>query len=139
MVKRHQWKNQFKQLPNQSNFHEKVRLLLQKHPILKRFNCYQEINVTEIIPTYEFYNHHYDWYIEDLGVVLELHGQQHYKVVNYGNLSYDEAQRNFYRMKDRDNSKKTAAENQGFKYVEIPYNEYNKLDQSVLDRYLFGE
>jgi hypothetical protein len=138
-VKRHKWTNQFTQLSNQSNFHERVRDLLAADPFFSKLNCYQEINVQELVTTYPHHNHHYDWYIEELAMIVELHGQQHYAMVNYGNVGYDEAMRNFYKLRDRDNTKKHAALEAGFQYVEIPYTAYKKLDGSILNSYLFGE
>ena len=138
-MKRHQWANQFKQLPNQSNFHEKVRDLFKTDPFFSKLNCYQEVNVAELILNYPHHNHHFDWYVEELAMIIELHGQQHYSIVNYGNVGYDEAQRNLYKIQDRDNTKKTAAVQAGFEYVEIPYTAYAKLDSKSLNQWLFGE
>lgn len=99
--------------------------------------CYQEVNVADLIEGYPHHNHHFDWFIEELHLVLELHGDHHYQVVNYGNMSYGHAKRNFYRIRDRDNTKQTAAENAGYTYVAIPYSEFKKLDANRLKSLIF--
>lgn len=133
---RSRWTNQFKALGNQSKFHEKVRAILQGDQLLRGFNCYQEVPVKDLCEGYPD-NHYYDWYIEELGTVVELHGQQHYRVVNRGNVSYAQAQKDFKGIQSRDKQKKTAALAAGLKYVEISYKEYPKLDAARLKELLF--
>jgi hypothetical protein len=133
---RSRWTNQYKQLPSQSNFHEKVRSILCSDGFLKSLACYQEVPVKDLCPDYTD-NHYFDWYIEELNTVVELHGAQHYKVVNYGNIGYEDAQRQFQRIQSRDQQKKTAAIEAGYKYVEISYKEYQKLDAARLKELLF--
>lgn len=133
---RSRWTNQYKALGNQSKFHEKVRALLQTDEILRSFSCYQEVPVKDLCQDYPD-THWFDWYIEELGTVVELHGQQHYKVVNRGNVSYEQAQRDFEGIQSRDVQKKKAAIAAGLKYVEISYKEYPKLDAARLRELLF--
>ena len=73
-----------------------------------------------------------DWYIDELGVVLELHGQQHYKLTNYGNIPYQKAKKNFSNIQYRDNKKKLALKNAGYEYREISYKLQNKLTASKI-------
>lgn len=134
---RSRWTNQFKQLPNQSEFHEKTRRILCTNSFLKGLKCYQEVPVKDLCPGYAF-NHYFDWYIEELYQVVELHGAQHYKVVNYGNISFEAAQKQFKDIQHRDALKKEAALNQGLKYTEIPYKDYSKLNEERLLALLLG-
>jgi len=99
--------------------------------------CYQEVNLANLVADYPHRNHHFDWFIDELQIVVELHGDHHYKVVNYGSMGYDEAKRNLRRIQDRDNFKKTAALEAGYLYVEIPYKEYKKLDADRLKHLIF--
>ena len=133
---RSRWTNQFRALGNQSKFHEKVRSILQADTLLRGFKCYQEVPVKDLCQDYP-YNHFFDWYIEELGVVVELHGAQHYKVVNRGNVSYEQAQKDFQGIQQRDKQKKTAALAAGLQYVEISYKEYQKLDAARFRELLF--
>ena len=85
-------------------------------------------------------NHYVDWYIDELGTVLELHGIQHYKMVNFGNTSYDEAMKNFNNIRYRDNLKKTALIDAGFEYREISYKDIKKINPKYLkDIIIYGE
>ena len=133
---RSRWTNQFTELPSQSNFHNKVRELLCSDRILKGFSAYQEVPVADLCPDYPG-RHYFDWYIEELNLVVELHGQQHYKVVNRGNIAYALAQRDFQEIKGRDAQKKAAALAAGYRYLEISYKEYPKLDAERLKSLLF--
>lgn len=133
---RSRWTNQFKALGNQSKFHEKVRDILQADPVLRNFKCYQEVPVKDLCTGYPD-THFYDWYIEELGMIVELHGQQHYRAVNRGNVSYTQAQRDFQGIQARDKQKKRAAEEAGLKYVEISYKEYQKLDAARFKELIF--
>ncbi len=132
MATRNKWRNQFVTIDSASLFHNRVRELLAADTMFRNFKCYQEVNVADLIEGYEHYNHHFDWYIEELNLIVELHGQQHYKVVNYGSINMKQAERSFYSLQDRDNTKKTAAIQAGYRYLEIPYTEYRRLDQEYL-------
>lgn len=72
-------------------------------------------------------------------MVIELHGQQHYQVVNYGNVSYEQAQSDFKKIQTRDKRKKLAAEENGYTYVEISYKRYKKLTAASFKDILFKE
>lgn len=133
---RSRWTDQFKALGNQSKFHEKVRAILRADALLRGFKCYQEVPVKDLCEDYPD-NHFFDWYIEELGVVVELHGAQHYKVVNRGNVSYEQAQKDFQGIQQRDKQKKAAALAAGLQYVEISYKEYPKLSAARFKELLF--
>jgi len=136
MAIKSRWTNQFKTLTNQSKFHEKVRAILQADTLLRGFSCYQEIPVKDLCENYPD-NHYFDWYIEELGTVVELHGAQHYKVVNRGNVSYEQAQQDFRGIQSRDKKKKAAALAAGLKYVEVSYKEYAKINATRFKELLF--
>lgn len=126
------WKNQFQEVENSSKFHCAVRTVFRTDTFFKNLKCFQEVNVQDLIPEYPYYNHHYDWYVEELQLVIELHGRQHYEIVNFGNASATEAEKNFYRIRDRDNTKKTWALESGFRYKEIPYTYSKKITSNTL-------
>lgn len=105
-------------------------------PLLRGFKAYQEVPVKDLCPGYK-HNHFFDWYIQELNTVLELHGAQHYEIVNYGNVSYEQAQRNFAGIQFRDKKKKTAALTADYIYKEISYKEYPKLNATNLKQLLF--
>ena len=132
------WKNQYAVIESASKFHNKVREILATDSYFKRLRCFQEVPVIDLIPDYYASNQHYDWYIEELETIIELHGMQHYQCVNYGNIGYELAQKNFYNIQQRDIDKKEYAIEAGYKFVEIPYKHYNKLDRSSLAGFIFS-
>lgn len=101
---------------------------------LKQLRCFQEVPVQDLAPNYPNRTHRFDWFIEELGTVIELHGQQHYKFTNRGNVGYDQAQRDFKELQARDRAKKAAAIEAGYKYVEISYKEYRRLNAERLKK-----
>ena len=139
MASRNSWKTQFEQIGSSSQFHETVRNIFRTDPYFKRLKCFQEVNVRDLVPDYEHHNHHYDWYVEELNMVIELHGRQHYHVTNFGDLSAAAAKKNFRNMQARDNMKKYAATSAGYFYVEIPYTLKNKLNNETLKELLIGD
>ena len=134
---RNKWRTQYQKIESASKFHNRVREIFATDRFFRNLACYQEVNVQDLIHSYPFRSHHFDWYIDELQTVVELHGDQHYKVVNYGNIGIEEAQRNHIRIKDRDNTKKLAATEAGYDYVAIPYKEYKKLNAQRLKHLIF--
>lgn len=82
-----------------------------------------------------------DWYIDSLNVVIELHGEQHYKATSFGNESYNQKLVNFNNIRYRDNKKKTALIESGYTYIEIPYKSKSKLTAEFIKEliYSYGE
>lgn len=133
--KRSKWKNQYQQIESASKFHESVRQIFCTDSFFKSLKCFQEVPVKALVPSYGP-NHYVDWFVDELGVVVELHGAHHYKVTNFGNVPYHKAVSDFNDIKYRDNAKKTALLDAGFDYREISYKYYNKLNPSLLKNIL---
>lgn len=129
---RSRWKTQFDQLTNQSKFHRKVGDILAVSPSFKSMKCYQEVPVIDLVESYPRPLHRVDWFIESLNTVLELHGAQHYRMVNWGNVGYQEALANFNAGRDRDSVKKYYLEDAGYRYIVIPYQLSDKLTDELL-------
>ena len=129
---RSKWITKYQQIESSSLFHEKIRTILIEDEYWKRFSCYQEVRVSSLVEGYPKNNHHVDWFIDELGCVVELHGEQHYKLVNFGNTSYDKAKKEFHNIRYRDNMKKVALEDAGYLYIEIPYKMVNKINPNLL-------
>ena len=134
---RNSWSNQYIELPNQSLFHEKVRAIFCQDTYFKNLSCYQEIPVVDIVPGYTA-NHRFDWFIDNLNIVIELHGNQHYHYTNRGNKQYEVAYRDWLKLQLRDRQKKEAAELAGYCYIEIPYKEYERLNCEKLKTIILG-
>jgi hypothetical protein len=114
-----------------------VRKIFCEDPFWKSLKCFQEVPVKALVPGYQP-NHFVDWYIDELGTILELHGAQHYQIANFGGASYESAQSNFHDIRYRDNLKKTALVGAGFEYREIGYKLAKKLNSGVLRKILLN-
>ena len=126
--KRTKWKNQYQKIDSSSLFHEEVRAVFTTDCFFKQLKCFQEVPLKALVPTYPNAFDAVDWYIDELNVVLELHGIQHYKMQSFGSQdSVYNQKKNFYNIKHRDNRKKTALENANFTYIEISYKLLPKL------------
>lgn len=134
---KNKWADQFTQLPNQSNFHELIRTLCRQDTFLKGIHCYQEVPVIDLIPDYPSSQHRFDWYLEELNIVLEVHGAQHYKPTSFGAQSFEKKQAAFKDGQNRDNMKQAAAIEAGFKYLCISYKDIGKLDITYFKNLLF--
>mgnify|MGYP003657107040 CR=1 FL=1 len=129
---KNKWKNQFTTIEANSKFHNGVREIFATDSFFRNMSCYQEVPVWELAEGYYARNQHYDWYIEELNLIIELHGAQHYKVVNYGNIGAGEAERSFRKQQERDNNKMQAALNAGYRYKEIHYRHRTKLTPALI-------
>lgn len=67
----------------------------------------------------------YDFYLTDYNILLEFHGEQHYKPINIKGRVSDESEQHliFYHIYSRDKIKEDYAESNGFIYEVIKYNE----------------
>ena len=139
MQKRSNWKNQFKKIDSSSNFHENIRKILTEDPFFKNLSCYQEVPLSSLIENYENNTHCVDWYIDELATVIELHGEQHYQITNFGNTSWEKARKNFHNIRYRDNMKKTALLDAGYEYKEIDYKLKDKLTGKLLKEIILTE
>lgn len=134
---RNSWADQYEQLPSQSAFHEKVREIFRTG-WFKSLQCFQEVPVKDLIPNYYSGQHRYDWWIKELGTVVELHGQQHYSATSFGSASYEQKQTAFAQSQRRDSDKKEAAMEAGFKYIEVSYKDISKLNVEWLKELILG-
>jgi hypothetical protein len=126
------WNNQYFHNPEASEFHELFRTFILTEPRLRNLRWYQEVNVKDLIPDYEYTSHHYDWYLYEIDLIVELHGQQHYQVTNFGSISADDALVNYRNMLYRDNLKRTTALEKGFLYAVIPYKDRNRISHDLI-------
>ena len=102
-------------------------------------NCFQEVPVAALVPSYVYNNHKVDWYIDELGIILEIHGKQHYEMANFGNDPYIDALKKHNNIKYRDNLKKTALTDAGYEYREINYKIAKKITAQSLKEIIFRE
>ena len=124
---------------NASSMQTKLFHILTHSRFFKNFNIYQEYPVNKLIQDYRYGSHRVDWYIKELGLVIELMGQQHYKPVNFSNEGKFLVLDKFSKIKERDHLKREALIAAGYTYIEIKYDEdltesllLSKLEQSPI-------
>ena len=137
--KRSKWKTQFDLVESASSFHNKLRDIFVSDPFFRHLHCFQEVPVSSIVLGYQHTNHHVDWYIDELGTVIELHGKQHYNIANFGNDPYDKARATFHNIQYRDNLKKIAIQEAGIEYREISYKLSAELNANMIKDIIFTE
>ena len=71
----------------------------------------------------------YDFYIPNLNLLIECQGQQHYRPVDvYG------GEEQFKVQLEHDRRKKEFAKNNNYKLLEIPYWEYDNIENILNDK-----
>jgi hypothetical protein len=107
---------------NASKNHKIVGDLL-KSSIFKDYKIYQEYPVNRINPKFPSGREKFDWFIKDLNLVIEIHGEFHYFAITIGGISEAQAEFNLARQKVKDAMKEDAALNAGATYIIIKYDE----------------
>ena len=117
---------------NASKLHKAVGEILRTADAFGEYEAYQEYPVNRVNPLYPESSHHFDWVIPDLKVVIECHGVQHYKVVDWEGGEAEKAIVAYKALKERDFAKREAAWAVDWIYVEVPYSVEKKLNETVL-------
>jgi hypothetical protein len=68
----------------------------------------------------------------DLRLVIEVHGEQHYKPVAFGGMDSEAAAEALLDQQYRDNKKMEAAEEMGWTYIVVPYFDCDKVNESYI-------
>jgi hypothetical protein len=134
------WKNQYFHYESASNFHNKLRDIFITDKFFKQLNCFQEVPVKDLVPSYPNRYDAIDWYIDELSVIIELHGKQHYQMQSFGSEdSYINQVKAFNNIKFRDNRKKTFLLNANYTYLEISYKDVKKLNPDYLKNLILNK
>ena len=104
-----------------SKLHRLVGNLLRKHPVFCSLNILQEYPIPGT-------KYHVDWFITELKIAIEVHGEQHYMPVRFGGISELEAERKLIAQQERDRIKKKLCIDNGWRYVDFAYNDPIDLD-----------
>jgi len=140
LTNRAAWKNQYFHYESASNFHNKVREIFTTDKFFKQLKCFQEVPVKDLVPTYPNRFDAVDWYIDELNVILELHGKQHYNMQSFGSKdSVFNQKKAFHNIKFRDNRKKTFLLNSNYYYIEISYKDISKLNSDYLKELILNK
>jgi hypothetical protein len=71
-----------------------------------------------------------DFLIPDIGIIIEVHGQQHYKYVKH----FHSSETGFEIYKKNDEIKLNWAKMNRISYIALPYNEIKKWENLINDR-----
>lgn len=122
---------------NASKLHKRIgELLTCEHSQFANYELRQEYNVSKVNPDYSSNREKFDWAILGLDVVIEIHGEQHYRPVCFGGMTEDQAQKNFKRRQELDEEKRLAAEEACWSYVVVKYTEKDITLQELTTRIL---
>ena len=77
----------------------------------------------------------FDFYLPDYNLLIEYQGQQHENPTTFGNMSIEEASKQFEIQQEHDRRKRNYAQNHEIKLLEIWYCNYNNISQ-ILDEKL---
>jgi hypothetical protein len=92
---------------------------------------YQEHIVKDICPGHPSPLDRFDFYIPTLNLVIEVHGEQHYKAATFGGISQQKADFNFAKGSLRDTDKALSAKQAGLIYIAFSYKD--KFTEEVFD------
>ncbi len=114
------------QRENSSKLHKTARELLKKmfpvHTILEEVNLPGSSQKRSLSA---------DFVLLDLKLMIEVHGEQHYKFNSFYHSSVFE----FVRSKKRDTNKKQWAELNGFTLIVLPFNKIYEWEELINGRY----
>ena len=99
-----------------SKLHKLVGDLLRSHPAYKNLSILQEYPIPST-------RYHVDWFITELKLAIEVHGEQHYQPVCFGGISKEDAEIKLIEQHERDKLKKRLCIAAGWKYIDFAYND----------------
>jgi hypothetical protein len=114
---------------NARSLHQKIGEVLRTSAIFSSYKIYQEYPVSQINSSYKNKQHKFDWVVLDLALVIEVHGQQHFFDTTFGGTP---DQNKFLDIKKRDKTKRDAAIEVGFTYLEISYDKIKEIDDQFV-------
>jgi hypothetical protein len=117
---------------NASKLHKHIGLLLVE--LFPSYEVRQEYPVSKVNIGYKSNREKFDWVVVGLNIVIEVHGEQHYKPVCFGGITGEQAKRNFVKRQQVDWEKQEAAQKAGWAYVVVKYNEKNITADKLSDK-----
>lgn len=77
----------------------------------------------------------FDFFIDELNIVIEFDGQQHFAPVDFGCHDTNKVQKNFELTKKRDAIKNDYCRAKGIRLIRIPYTDYDNIE-TIIDELL---
>lgn len=106
---------------NASKLHRRVGELLTE--LFPGYEVRQEYPVNKVNLSFNSGREKFDWVVLGLNIVVEVHGEQHYRPVCFGGITLEQAKRNFRKRQDVDWEKQEAAQKAGWAYLVVKYDE----------------
>ena len=88
----------------------------------------EEVNVQKLFSEYPDRNHHYDLVIPSYNLVIECHGEQHYRPVSFGEKDAVKTVEDFHKGQHRDRRKEEVVWDNCWGYMVVWYNDLPKDD-----------
>lgn len=117
---------------NASKLHKHIGKLLVE--IFPNYQVRQEYPVNKVNESFPSGREKFDWVVLDLKIVIEVHGQQHYKPTCFGGITKDRAKINFRQRLEADWKKQEAAEKAGWTYLIVRFDEQNITADELIKR-----
>lgn len=76
----------------------------------------------------------FDFYLPGYNLLIEYQGQQHENPTTFGNMSIEEASKQFEIQQEHDRRKRNYAQNHEIELLEIWYYDYNNINQILDDK-----
>lgn len=81
----------------------------------------------------------FDFYFKKINLIIEFHGEQHYKIVNFGGKSKEKAEKEFEIIKIRDKIKEDYCNKNNHNLIIIPYWDFKNLKKIINDSIKISE
>ncbi len=117
---------------NASKLHKHVGQLLVG--LFPNYEVRQEYPVSKVHVGFKSNREKFDWVVLGLNVVVEVHGEQHYRPVCFGGITGDQAKRNFRKRQEVDWDKQDAAQRAGWAYLVVKYDEKKMTAEELSSR-----
>jgi len=111
----------FQTAKNASKLHKHVGDLLVE--LFPGYEVRQEYSVNQVNKSFHSGREKFDWVVLGLKIVVEIHGEQHYEPICFGGMLMSKAKKIFEQRVVVDKQKQDAAEEAGFAYLVIKFDE----------------
>lgn len=110
-------------ITNKSSYHLRARSVIAE--------AFPTLQILEEVPIPLRKNEtlYLDFFLPLNKICIEVHGEQHYKFIPY----YHQNILNFLKSQKRDREKQEWCENNGIKYISLPYNKENEWKDSIVN------
>lgn len=113
---------------NKSSYHKEARLLISSH--FNNYSIYEEVTLPGSKRLSRKSLLYADFYIPEVALVIEVHGEQHYEYSHF----FHKSKYNFFKSKVRDRDKIEWCSLNNIDILILPYNEREKWKQMIMEK-----